>query len=77
MALSTGVESAVRRPSDKLPLVHMLCLAVPAGLEFFLEVGEPLASRTSPPRLDKAQKEGRIQKIRALAARYRTELLAP
>ena len=29
-------------------LVHMLCLAAPAGLdEFFLEVGDPLASRAS------------------------------
>ena len=58
---------------------HMLCLAAPAGLEeFFLEVGDPLESRTSPPpKLDKAQMEERIEKIRALAPRYRTELLIP
>jgi quercetin dioxygenase-like cupin family protein len=60
-------------------LTRMLCLAAPAGLdEFFLEVGDPLASRASPPpRLDKAQMEERIKKIRALAPKYRTELLIP
>ncbi len=60
-------------------LVHMLCLAAPAGLdEFFREVGDPLESRTSPPpRLDQAQMEGRIKKIKALAQKYRTELLIP
>jgi len=59
--------------------VHMLCLAAPAGLEeFFLEVGDPLESRTSPPpKLDKAQMEERIERIRALAPKYRTELLIP
>jgi mannose-6-phosphate isomerase-like protein (cupin superfamily) len=58
---------------------HMLCLATPAGLdEFFLAVGDPLASRTSPPpRLDKAQMEERIKTIKALASKYRTELLIP
>ena len=59
--------------------VHMLCLAAPAGLEdFFLEVGDPLESRTSPPpKLDQAQIEERIAKVRALAPKYRTELLIP
>ncbi len=59
--------------------VHMLCLAAPAGLEeFFLEVGDPLESRTSPPpKLDKVQMEERIKKIMALAPKYRTELLIP
>jgi quercetin dioxygenase-like cupin family protein len=60
-------------------LVRMLCLAAPAGLDdFFLEVGDPLASRASPPpRLDQAQIEERIKKIKALAPKYRTELLIP
>ena len=52
----------------------------PAGLdEFFLAVGDPLPSRTSPPppRLDKAQMEERIKTIKALASKYRTELLIP
>jgi quercetin dioxygenase-like cupin family protein len=58
---------------------HLLCLAAPAGLdEFFLAVGDPLASRTSPPpKLDKAQMEERIKTIKALAPKYRTELLIP
>ncbi len=56
---------------------RMLCLCVPAGLDaFFLEVGDPLESRTStPPRLDAAQTKARIEKIVALAPKYRTELL--
>ena len=60
-------------------LVHMLCLASPAGLdEFFLGVGDPLPSRASPPpKLDQAQMEERIKKIKALAPKYRTELQAP
>ncbi len=46
--------------------------------EFFLAVGDPLASRTSPPpRLDKAQMEERIKTIKALAPKYRMELLIP
>jgi quercetin dioxygenase-like cupin family protein len=58
---------------------HLYCLAAPAGLdEFFLAIGDPLASRTSPPpRLDKAQMEERIKTIKALASKYRTELLSP
>ena len=57
----------------------MLCLAAPAGLEqFFLEVGDPLQGRMSPPpKLDQAQMEERIKKIKALAPKYRTELLVP
>ncbi len=59
--------------------VRMLCMAAPAGLEeFFLAIGDPLESRTSPaPTLDKAQMGARIEKIKALAPKYRTELLAP
>jgi quercetin dioxygenase-like cupin family protein len=60
-------------------LVRMLCFAGPAGLdEFLLAVGDPLPSRTSPPpRLDQAQMEERIETIKALAPKYRTELLIP
>jgi quercetin dioxygenase-like cupin family protein len=60
-------------------LAHMLCFAAPAGLEeFFLEVGDPLPSRASPPpKLDTAQMEARMKKIKALAPKYRTELLIP
>ena len=59
--------------------VHMLCMCAPAGLdEFFLEVGDPLESRTSPrPKLDKAQMEEQVKKAKALAPKYPTELLIP
>ncbi len=59
--------------------VHALCLCAPAGQEeFFMEIGDQLESRTSPrPQLDKAQMEQRIKKAKALAPKYRTELLAP
>jgi hypothetical protein len=57
---------------------HRIRRIRPAGLdEFFLAVGDPLPSRTSPPRLDKAQMEERIKTIKALASKYRTELLIP
>ena len=59
--------------------VHMLCLCTPAGQEeFFMAIGDPLESRTSPrPRHDKAQMEERIKKAKAVAPQYRTELLIP
>ncbi len=58
---------------------RMLCLCVPAGLDaFFLEVGDPLETRASPPpRLDAAEMKERIAKIAALAPKYHTELLGP
>jgi quercetin dioxygenase-like cupin family protein len=59
--------------------VHMLCMCTPAGQEeFFMQVGDPLESRTSlPPMLDKAGMEERMKKAKALAPKYRTELLKP
>jgi mannose-6-phosphate isomerase-like protein (cupin superfamily) len=59
--------------------VHMLCMCTPAGQEgFFMEIGDALESRTSPPpKLDKAGMEERIKKAIALAPKYRTELLKP
>ncbi len=59
--------------------VHMLCMCTPAGQEeFFTEVGDRLESRTSPPhKLDKAGMEERMKKAKALAPKYRTELLKP
>ncbi len=57
----------------------MLRLAAPAGPEkFFVEVGDPSETRTSPPpKRDKAQTEERIKRIKALAPKYRTELMMP
>jgi len=45
---------------------------------FFLAVGDPVATRTEPPpELDEVAKAAFIAKARALAPQYRTELLPP
>jgi quercetin dioxygenase-like cupin family protein len=56
---------------------RMLCICSPAGQErFFEEVGVPVATRTTaPPKLDEKQQVEFIEKVKALAPRYRTELL--
>jgi len=56
---------------------RMLCLGSPAGQEeFFMEVGDLVATRTTPaPELDEATKAARKEKANALAPRYRTEML--
>ncbi len=57
--------------------VRMLCICSPAGQEnFFREVGVPVATRTSPPpKLDEQEQAAFIEKVVALAPKYRTELL--
>jgi len=57
---------------------RLLCICSPAGQEnFFLEVGTPVATRTTPPpKFDAKQQAEFIQKVKALAPKYRTELLA-
>ncbi len=66
------------RNSSDAP-ARLLCMCTPAGQEeFFLEVGDPVASRTAPPpTLSETEKEARKAKAEALASRYRTELLQP
>jgi quercetin dioxygenase-like cupin family protein len=56
---------------------RMLCICSPAGQEkFFLEVGTPVATRTTPaPKLDEKGQAEFIRKATALAPKYRTELL--
>ena len=56
---------------------RLLCICSPAGQEeFFAQVGVPVATRTSPPPpLDEAGKAAFGEKARALAPKYRTELL--
>jgi quercetin dioxygenase-like cupin family protein len=56
---------------------RMVCICSPAGNdEFFLEVGVPVATRTTPPpALDEKQREEFLEKAKALAPKYRTELL--
>ena len=57
--------------------VRLLCMCTPAGQEeFFLAVGDPFDSRTAPPpKLSPAEQVERIQRAKALSAKYRTELL--
>ena len=56
--------------------VRLLCICSPAGLEeFFLEVGVPVATRTTPPELDEAAQAAFRAKVQALAPKYKTELL--
>jgi quercetin dioxygenase-like cupin family protein len=57
--------------------VRMLCICSPAGQEkFFLEVGVPVATRTTaPPELSEEEQAAFIEKVKALAPQYRTELL--
>jgi len=57
--------------------VRMLCICSPAGQEkFFLEVGVPVATRTTPPpNLDEKEQAVFIEKVKALAPKYRTQLL--
>jgi len=54
---------------------RMLCMCTPAGQEeFFIAVG----NRSSlPPKPDQAGLEERMNKAKALAPKYRTELLKP
>jgi quercetin dioxygenase-like cupin family protein len=58
---------------------RLLCLCSPAGQEeFFQEVGVPVATRTTaPPPLDKEAEAAFVAKVKALAPKYRTELLLP
>jgi quercetin dioxygenase-like cupin family protein len=58
---------------------RLLCMCSPAGQEeFFLQVGQPVATRTqAPPKLDEDAQAAFIAKSVALAPQYRTELLPP
>lgn len=57
--------------------VRMICVCSPAGLEkFFGELGVPVATRTTPPpSLDETERAAFVEKAKAIAPRYRTELL--
>src|SRR5882757_5687466 len=54
---------------------RLLCLCSPAGQEeFFMAVGIPLPTRTTPPpKLDASAQAAMKRKAEALAANYRTE----
>ena len=57
--------------------VRMLCICSPAGQEkFFMEVGVPVATRTTPPpKPSEKEQAAFIEKVKALAPKYHTELL--
>ncbi len=57
--------------------VRLLCICSPSGQEdFFQQVGIPVATRTTaPPKLDAEQQKHFVEKAKALAPKYRTELL--
>jgi quercetin dioxygenase-like cupin family protein len=56
---------------------HMLCMCTPAGQEeFFMAVGIPVESRTSPqPKPTKEEQAERGKLIEALLPKYRTEMV--
>jgi quercetin dioxygenase-like cupin family protein len=56
---------------------RMICICSPAGMDrFFIEVGVPVATRTTPPpKLNEKQMEEFLEKAKALAPKYSTELL--
>ena len=62
--------------SSSLP-VRMICICSPAGNDrFFLELGVPVATRTTPPpRLDEKQMAEFVERAKAIAPKYHTELL--
>jgi quercetin dioxygenase-like cupin family protein len=57
--------------------VRLLCICSPAGQEkFFMEVGVLVATRTTPPpEMNEKEQAAFIEKVKALAPKYRTELL--
>lgn len=73
---SMGVYRAAFTTIDQTPM-RMLCMCVPAGQdEFFIEVGDAVATRTSPPpQKTDAEKKASMEKSLKLAPQYATELL--
>jgi quercetin dioxygenase-like cupin family protein len=57
--------------------VRLICICSPAGQEkFFMEVGVPVATRTTaPPKPTEEQQAALMKKAEELAPRYRTEFL--
>ena len=56
---------------------RLICICSPAGIEkFFLEVGVPVATRTTPPpELSPEEMAAFIKKAVSLAPKYQTEIL--
>jgi quercetin dioxygenase-like cupin family protein len=58
---------------------RLLCVCSPAGQDaFFTEIGKVVESSTSPaPTLSKEEQAAFVERAKALAPKYRTELLGP
>jgi len=58
---------------------RLLCMCAPSGQEeFFMAIGVPVPTRTTPPpKLNKADQAAMQAKAEALAPHYRSELLSP
>lgn len=58
---------------------RLLCICAPAGQdEFFLAIGQPVETRTTPPPpLDETARAAFMARTLELAPRYRSELLLP
>lgn len=56
---------------------RLLCICTPAGQEeFFMEVGVPVATQTTPPpELDEAAQQAFKAKLETLLSKYKTEML--
>ena len=56
---------------------RMICVCAPAGNDrFFMEIGVPVATRTTaPPKLSEKEMAEFVEKARAIAPKYKTELL--
>jgi quercetin dioxygenase-like cupin family protein len=63
--------------NSSIEAARLMCICSPAGQEeFFLQVGVPVPTRTTPPpRLDEAAQAEFKAKAQALAPKYRTEIL--
>jgi quercetin dioxygenase-like cupin family protein len=58
---------------------RLLCTVSPAGAdEFFLEIGDPVPTRTGPlPKLTAEEQDARAAKAKSLAAKYKSEFMVP
>ena len=58
---------------------RLLCICSPAGQEeFFLAIGDPVPTRTSPPpTTDEAGRAAQMAKALSLVSKYRTEIIRP
>lgn len=73
--IPSNAPHSFKNKSDKT--ARLLCMCAPAGQdEFFVAIGDPVASRTAaPPKLSEAERIERMQRAKALSSKYRTELL--